>query len=103
MIPTELDNTFDVSSKTFSASNDCCEYMDMIANRRANIPAAASRVHLSDDDVSLLPDFILGKSFEMPTTHHPRISVVTAVETACAAYGELMNMSRIEAPTVPKR
>ena len=75
----------------------------MMTSRRMNIPAAANRVHLRDEAVSLLPDCIFGKSFEMPTTHHPRISVVTAVDTACTAYGELMSISSIEAPIVPNR
>ena len=76
-----------------------------MANLRTNIPAAASKVHLRVDDDSLLADSerILGKSLESPTTHQPRISVVTAVDMAWTAYGCLMSCSNIVAPRVPRR
>ena len=70
-----------------------------------NIPPAARSVHLMDESDILLPESerILGKSFDSPTTHHPRISVVMTVDTACTAYAELINPSRMDAPTVPNR
>ena len=103
MIPMELDSTLAMISNTFSAPNECCEYTAMITSRRMNIPPAASNVHFREDAVSLFPDCIFGKSCDIPTTHHPRISVVTVVDTACTAYGELMSISSMEAPTVPNR
>ena len=103
MIPIELDSTLPVSSNTFSAPNECCEYTAMITSLRMNSPPAASSVHFREDAVNLFPDCIFGKSCDIPTTHHPSISVVTAVDTACTAYGELMSISSMEAPTVPNR
>ena len=77
----------------------------MMANRIVKIPAAASRAHFREDDDSLLfePERILGKSLEMPTTHQPRISVVTAVDMAWTAYGFLISCSNSVAPSVPRR
>jgi hypothetical protein len=68
-------------------------------------PAAARRIHFSDEDDNLLPetDCCFGKSLDVPTTHHPRISVVIAVDTAWIAYGWLMTLLSSSAPTVPNR
>ena len=74
-------------------------------SRRIKTPAAASRIHFRDDEDNLLPeaDCCFGKSFEVPTTHHPRISVVMAVDTAWTAYGWLMTLFSSSAPTVPSK
>ena len=77
----------------------------MMISRRTNTPPAASKVHFRDAMESLLPesDIIFGNSLEIPTTHHPRISVVIVVDTAWTTYGVLMNFSRRKAPSVPNR
>ena len=69
------------------------------------MPAAIRRIHFMYGEALMsagLSSF-LTNMFVIATMHHPRISVVTAVEMPWTAYSEWMNVCSTFAPKVPIR
>ena len=103
---TEFDRTLPVMSYMLSLSTSHFEKKNTTPSLMMKIPPAVRRIHFRDDDdrdlTSLLA--VAGRgSLANATIAHPRISVVMAVDRAWTANGELMNVSRMFAPSVPIR